>query len=262
MTDDSHDGADIGGLPPSTHNLDDPLRRLREDLAEANSDLSRRVDELLAGVERAPVTVADEATAMKLADFVKQIKAAVSIASSRRVEAKRPFLDSGRVVDAFFDTRLIANLDAGAKMLLGRLSIYQRAKADAARKAAEAAERARREEEQKARAEMEAQLAAARNDADLQRAIAAEAAANLARAQAAAAAAIAAGKPAELSRSRGDLGAVASLRRTWRYDLLDIAAVPREYLYLDPSRVNAAIKAGVRDVPGLRIFEHTETVVR
>jgi hypothetical protein len=38
--------------------------------------------------------------------------------------------------------------------------------------------------------------------------------------------------------------------------------VPREYLVLNESAVRAAIKNGVRNIPGLKIFETAGTVIR
>ncbi len=76
-------------------------------------------------------------------------------------------------------------------------------------------------------------------------------------------------KAAELTRSRSDLGAVASLRTTWAFELVDLADVPRTYLSLNDGAVRAAIKAATtRDgkcalkIPGVRIYEKQESVVR
>jgi hypothetical protein len=253
---------DVFGLPPSTHNLPpDPLEFLRAELADANADLIERADRLIEGVARVPEEIADEDLAAKVSDFVRQIAACAKLADERRTTAKQPYLDAGRTIDGYFK-KIADGLDRGKKTLLDRLTVYQRRKAEEARRAAEEIERQRREEERKAREEAERQIAAAKTDADVQRAIDAEAAANLARDEAAKAATLAAAKPAELSRTRGDLGAVSSLRRTWRYELLNLDAVPRQYLVLDPARVNAAIKQGVRDIAGLRIFADESTVVR
>lgn len=269
---DDHVGSEFG-LPPAGHNLPpDPLEALRADLVEVHGDLMSRADALLAGIARAPATITDEDTAARIADFAKQVAACIKLAEERRTRAKQPHLDAGRAIDAWFK-RLTDALDGGRRALLDRLTAYQRAKAEAARAKAEAEERARREAERIERERVEAELRAAmeaeraaksegEKAAALQRAIDAEARAAERKAEAEKAAAIAAAKPAELSRTRGDYGAVASIRARWTYEVVDLAKVPREYLALNPTKVNAAIKAGLRECPGLRIFQEQTTVVR
>lgn len=56
--------------------------------------------------------------------------------------------------------------------------------------------------------------------------------------------------------------ATAGTRHGWAFEVEDAAAVPREYLTLDESGIKAAIKRGVRSIPGLRIFETTTAVIR
>jgi len=67
-----------------------------------------------------------------------------------------------------------------------------------------------------------------------------------------------------VARAAGESGAVASLKANWTYEVLDIAQVPREWLMIDDRKVRAAIRAedGLRDIPGLRIYDDARTVVR
>jgi hypothetical protein len=44
-----------------------------------------------------------------------------------------------------------------------------------------------------------------------------------------------------------------STQTVWIYEVADLSKVPREYLDIDTVKVNQAIKAGVRDIPGLKI---------
>lgn len=73
---------------------------------------------------------------------------------------------------------------------------------------------------------------------------------------------------AELSRTRTDLGAVASLRTTWHHEVIDAALVPRLYLAVDDSAIAAAIEAATKDgkcdlsIKGVRIYPMTDSVVR
>lgn len=45
-----------------------------------------------------------------------------------------------------------------------------------------------------------------------------------------------------------------SWRDNWVYELVDLTQVPREYLMLDSAKANQAIRAGARDIAGLRIY--------
>lgn len=47
--------------------------------------------------------------------------------------------------------------------------------------------------------------------------------------------------------------------KTWTYEIQDINKVPREYLILDTAAVMKAVRLGIREIPGLRIYQK-ETV--
>ena len=254
--------AKIGdNMPP--HDADP----LRDRLSETHAALLKRRDELLAASERAPSEVSDEDTAGKVADFIKQIAACIKNTDTHRVAEKEVYLAGGRTVDGWF--KKIADPLAEAKAKIeARLTIYQRRKADAERRAREEVERAARAEAEraaKAAAEAEAAIKAA---SDLQAAIVAEAAAAQAAADAEKAKKAAEAKPAELSRSRGDYGAVASLHTFWDFADLDRATLDlealRQHLPADAleKAVRAFVKAGGRELRGARIFENTGTKVR
>lgn len=73
---------------------------------------------------------------------------------------------------------------------------------------------------------------------------------------------------AELSRTRTDLGAVASLRTIWQHEVVEPALVPRPYLRVDDSAIAAAVKAATIDgkcdlkIKGVRIYPVADSVVR
>lgn len=73
---------------------------------------------------------------------------------------------------------------------------------------------------------------------------------------------------ADLSRTRTDLGAVASLRTTWTFDVTDAMAVPRLYLEVNEPAIAAAIKAATIDgkcelkIEGVHIYPVADSVVR
>lgn len=74
---------------------------------------------------------------------------------------------------------------------------------------------------------------------------------------------------ADLSRTRTDLGAVASLRTTWHYEVVNPDEVPRLYLQVDESAIAAAVRAATTpdgkntlQIAGVRIYPITDSVVR
>lgn len=51
-------------------------------------------------------------------------------------------------------------------------------------------------------------------------------------------------------------------RTQWTFEVVDPLLVPREYLMVDEKAIRAAVRAGVREIPGVRIYEEFVTVIR
>lgn len=51
-------------------------------------------------------------------------------------------------------------------------------------------------------------------------------------------------------------------RMTWTFEIEDGAKVPRAYLAVDEQKIRQAVKAGIRQIPGVRIFEQASTTFR
>lgn len=49
---------------------------------------------------------------------------------------------------------------------------------------------------------------------------------------------------------------------TWDFTVEDETKIPREYLMVDTARIRQAVKAGLREIPGIKIFEKKEVRVR
>lgn len=240
---------------------------LRERLVDMNAALLARRDDLLAAIPRVPETIGDEETCGKVADMVKLFTACTKTAEAARVAAKEPFLESGRAVDGFFK-QITDPLDRAKKTIEARITGYQRIKAAEERRRREAEEQRQREEAARLTREAAERAAQMRSQAELEAAVSAEELARQAAADAERAAHAAAAKPAELSRSRGDFGAVASLRTFWDLRELDRAKLDleslRAHLPMDAleKAVRAFVRAGGRVLRGVEIFENTTTQVR
>lgn len=236
-------------------------------LADTQSALVKRRDEILAGAARFHALYADgipdEEVQGRAADFAgaKGIMGTfLTECTSNRTAEKAPFLNGGRAVDAFFGTLTDpvakCQLDVRAKMTAyaTKLEAVRReaARLEAERLAAEAAV-------------AQDQAIETMDEAALQHA------ADVSE-EAEAAQALADAKPAELSRVRGELGTVVSLRARYvadyeRSDLLKLVKAvaageaPLEYLAFNTTRINYAIRSEkVRVIPGVVIKEERTVV--
>ncbi len=254
-------------VPEIGHNLVLPdAERLHQQLVAENGDLIARRDELLGSLmrfHRDHEVIETEELAKTASDCIKQLTGCGKSAKALRVAAKEPYLTGGRVVDGFFMPIETAMKEAQASVD-EKLGPYQRRKKDeeqrvrdeAARKAREEAERAEREAKR-------LRLFKSKDETAANEARAAEAQEAARKAQKAADV-----KAADLSRTRGDLGAVASLRTTWTFEITDYEAIPLETLRPHIPRaaieqaIRSFIKADGRQLGGVRIFEQHQTVVR
>lgn len=283
----------IGGNNPPNQ-----IEVLQARLAETHKPLIERADQLAGMAERLPAACDDEDTAQKLADAIKSCAAFEKNSEAARVSAKEPYLSAERAVDGWFK-KLAAPVSTVKTRMAALLTAYQRKKEaeerERLRAAAAEAERQRKEEERKRReAEAEARRAqeeaerlareAAKSKADAAAAEAARLAAEkaaadareaaaqaaVAREEANAAKADATARPAELTRTRSDLGSVASLRRTWHYEVTNEEEIPRMFLTVDHAAIKAFIKSSTdkksgdcrAKIPGVRIFDQHDTAVR
>lgn len=57
-------------------------------------------------------------------------------------------------------------------------------------------------------------------------------------------------------------GATSYEKETWEFEVIDQKLVPSHLLKVDENIVNAFIKAGLREIPGLRIFSTKKTIIR
>lgn len=224
-----------------------PLELLRDELEAENEALLRRKDELLGAVARMPDIASDE-TAGKVADLIKMITACAKKADSARVSRKEPFLEGGRAVDGYFKARILDQLDKAKKGVEAKLGVYLRAKADRERRAREEADRIARQAAQDAADQAAKAADAMRTEKDLDKAMDLARQAEEATAQAAVATKAAAAKPADLSRTRGDAGALGTLQARWTFKDIDRNSVNLEMLrnYLSVDEIGKAVRLYIK----------------
>jgi hypothetical protein len=283
MNDATHDPRlGIGGNnPPITED------ELRAELQARHANFDARYEELNGAAATVPARIADEDTAGKLQDLLKQIRTETDAIEASRVTEKKKWSTLADCAHAFFKRKddQFAKL---AAVLKPRLTKYLQDKRDAEERARrEAAERERREAERKraealaaeekrlaaerkAREEREkAERAKAEGDAKAARdarlraqaaersAEAATVHADVASEQAAKSDAraeriedrLATATDADLSRTRGERGTVGSLTGSWQMRVVDREKIPLALLrgYLNPDHVDVAIRRYMRD---------------
>ena len=228
--------------PPS------PIEILRDSLKENFKPLLERRDKLLSKADGADGDVSTEEQAGDMSALVKELAGVEKSAEIARAAAKEPHLEAGRVVDAWFKSGITEPVKAAKSKLQARIEKFLVAKA--------AAEQRKREEEAaEARAEAELAAAMATTNAGLEKAIERDSEAAKAEARADA-------KPAEMARTRSESGAVATLRTTWEFEIVDPTQIPRSYMVVNEQAIRAAIRTGARKIPGVRVYEKQTAMVR
>jgi hypothetical protein len=61
---------------------------------------------------------------------------------------------------------------------------------------------------------------------------------------------------------RSETGSSVHLRKDWVWEVTDLAIVPTKYLVIDKVAVNQAVKSGIREIPGMRIYEIETAVIK
>lgn len=193
-----------------------------------------RAEQLVAAADRAAVI--DHDTAGKAADLVKMIRVCHTAIEDARKAVKEPYLEAGRKIDAVGKqyTDPLAN---AKRKVEDKIDVFQRE------------ERARLEAERRRMEEL-------RRQQELEAAAAGEAAPEPAPAV------------AEPQRIEGDLGAKVSTKTEWHHEVLDYRALPESILLsvgvkeaIDKA-IKAQIRAGVREISGVRIWSEQKAAVR
>lgn len=215
-----------------------------------------------------------QVAAVELGTTIRNLKNQVERVRKATVQ---PFNDHVKDVNNLAKS-FIDPLDTGERDLKGKISTYQtKLRLEQERKAAEAREAARKvqeayEAEQRVireealRKVLEAQEEMRRKEeageydekhAALERTIAEETEAAAAPIQVAVAPVI----PEIPKAVRTETGS-AHQRMAWEFKVIDKSMVPPEYLMVDEKAIRQAVKAGIRQIRGVRIFEQASTTFR
>lgn len=67
--------------------------------------------------------------------------------------------------------------------------------------------------------------------------------------------------PQPVKVTRTDYGS-SHIRKEWTFEIIEPGKIPQEYMKVDEQAIRKAIKAGVRKIAGIRIYQETKTVFR
>jgi hypothetical protein len=242
-------------------NLPSDETALQENLDEAYRELKDRAKELLEAEARLPA-ITDDETSGRVSDYVALIRAAIKAADGSREKEKGPYLLGGRRVDGYFNKGIIDPLDKLRTRVQAKQTTYLREVEAVKRRELDRLAEIARQEERKRQEEAERLAAAAKTAKGLDKAIVAEQAAAAATLVAHETQQAASVKPAELSRVRGEHSTSSLVTfmdfKNLDRDTIDLGVL-RPYLSMDAIQVavRLAIKAGVREISGVDIFENT-----
>lgn len=193
------------------------------------------VDGALAASRDVSTDVTDEQSAKAVIEVLGKIVGARKLAEEQRTAITKPLLDEKRQVDNRFK-ELAGPLDGAEQALKSVVAAY-REKVEAERRERIAKEERNRRERQ---AREDAKAAKEKREPIRHAAPRIEA------------------EPEPTMRSGGH---AATVRKVWKIEVLDATAVPRHYCKPDEQAIRSAVKDGVREIDGVRIYEDDQVAV-
>lgn len=265
-------------VPPDAAVLEHALRN------GENKKFIEGVELWIASVDRIPAEIKDSETAGKVAKTIAELVKGRTNAEKIHAAAKKPWLDVGRVFDGVFLNLGKRALEAQKKAETVQKK-YLLAEEKKSRDAAEAAARRADEEATRLREEEEARLRQAERAQDsgdmegantlLNQAAEASEAATAQEGQAQTHAAKAEAPMAEQVRTHHNIGVTTSAKKFWTAELLPLDGLNQDQQlafwkalapYIAPAdrlkAAKAAVKAGLRECPGIKIFEDFNPINR
>lgn len=223
---------------------------------ESDSDTTALREAAASMAERArALQIVDDATLTDANALGSDVASTLRSVEKRRKFFVEPLNNHVKTINELF-RKMCEPLKSADEQLRRKILAFRAAeqeRIDDARREAEAKarEEARKAQEKAAAAEAARIAGDNRKAAQLERA--AEKAQSVAESTATTAAVLLGAGPAK-SMDAGD-GAKNKTSRVWRFEVVDAAQVPRQFLAVDEKSIRAAVAQGAREIPGVRIFE-------
>lgn len=210
---------------------------MSEALALAEEPQVRQLAQDAQGLlELAQAIQVTEATVKDATDLLGWIAKAKKTAEELRQFFVRPLNEQVRRINAFFKERT-EPLERADTLVRGKMLAFQQEQVRRKREAEEAARRAA--EAEQARRAAEAAAAGLPAPPPPPVPVAVEAPKTV----------------------RADLGTATAVH-TWTFEIVDESLIPREFLMPNEKAIRAAVRAGVRHIPGVRIYQDVSLQVR
>lgn len=198
-------------------------------------------DEASSLVEMAESLEVTAETLNDASDLLSWIAANKKRLEKQRVFLTKPLVDHQRAINGQFKDWMDP-LNQADRAVRQKVLAYQREEERKAAEARAAEEKRQREEQERLAAEREAS-----GDASPM--------------EPAAPQPVAEAPQAPERSTRSSLGTT-TVRKVWTFEIEDESAIPREYLAVDEKKIGAVVKAGVRSIPGVRIYQTDSLAVR
>lgn len=194
------------------------------------------------------LVIETRAEAQRATDLLAAIARQKREAESARKALTKPLNDHVKFINSTFGTKLepLANPEA---VLRAALLAFQTAEEEKAKEAQRKADEAAQAERERLEAEAERQRAVAMLEGmpeDPDPVPVPE---------------VVAAKVVQQNTVHG-LGGTAHTRKTWDFEVEDVSMLPRAFIQPNEQAIRAAVKAGERTIPGVRIFEKSSLAVR
>lgn len=177
------------------------------------------------------VAVTDGASAEKAGNMLVQVKQFTKQVEERKSYIVKPLKDHARRMEAMFKPTL-DKLDEAESSLKQKILTYR----------AEAEQKAAAET-----AELMAKAAEAQESGDSDTALVlATEAQNIETTQ---------------KTTHFEAGGSMQEKKTWDFEVVDFGSVPHEYFSLDEKKIRLSIRSGLREIPGVRIFQSSQLAV-
>ncbi len=223
-----------------TNQIIDPQVQLQE--------ISTQVAELQEQAQH--ITIANDYDVSMATELLSQVKSRAKAIETLRVLIVQPFNDQVKQINNMFKSQIepLEKIEANVKRAI---VVFRQMQEEILRKEREEQERARREEMQRLEQE---RLAAAEANAPLEEVQALEAKQeDLAL------------KPITIEPQKTSVRSTSgtmSAKKIWKFEVTDATMLPFEYLTPNEVAIRRAMQDGIRDIPGVRMYQEESISIR
>jgi len=191
---------------------------------------------VLSLVEQADGFIVEDVLGAECAsDFLKQIKDTEKKIEAKRLEFTAPLNKSLKAINATFKHPK-EQLAEAKKIVANKILLWRSIEAEKIRKVEEEARKVEAEKVKKIQEALKAEVDAKKKQAMIEELIKAE-------------------EPKPIIEKQETTIGNTQARKIWSFEVIDFSKVPDKYKEIDKTEVNVSIRAGEREVNGLRIYQ-------